>query len=198
MFAPRLLELSPPGNSYRFRYAISVGAQKLKEILMQPKGKINDELKEFFNNTLDRNGGKQGAQEGGVVPSGPGSSKFCSLQGDYYSCLNNLHYGQFYHANLSSFSIHPGSFDDSFKWKYSSQSYAPWEYGNHFASMLLSQNTNQLSSPSFQFEEQESNMNAYFPNLSFWPESSQLSGLAYHFEQKVSQGTGTFIPNTVY
>ncbi|XP_034704326.1 uncharacterized protein LOC117928550 isoform X1 [Vitis riparia] len=184
------------GNSYRFRYAISVGAQRLKEILMLPEGRMNEGLKEFFNNTLDRNGGGQGADEGDLVPFGPGSSKFCSLQGDYYGCLSNLHYGQFYHANLSSFSLHPGSLDVPFQWMYFNQSYVPWGYTNHFASMLPSQNTFQFYSPSFQFEEQESNMNAYVPSLPFCYETaSQLSGLAYHFEEKVPQGTGTFIPN---
>ena len=167
---------------------------------MLPEGRINDALKEFFNNTLDRNGGGQGAEEGGVVPFRTGSSKFCSLQGDYYSYLRNLQYGRFYHANnLSSFSLDPGSFGVPFQWMYSNQSYVPWGYEDDFASMLPSQNTNEFFSPSSQSEEQESNMNGYFPSLSFWPEAaSQLPRLAYPFERKASKGTGTFIPDVVY
>ncbi|KAJ9682536.1 hypothetical protein PVL29_018454 [Vitis rotundifolia] len=120
----------------------------------------------------------------------------CTRQPFLVNCLSNLHYGQFYHANLLSFSLHPGLLEVSFQWMYFNQSYAPWGYTNHFASMLPSQNTFQFYSPSFHFEEQANNMNAYVPSLPFCYETaSQLSGLAYHFEEKVPRGTGAIILN---
>ncbi|XP_068668933.1 uncharacterized protein [Aristolochia californica] len=47
------------GNFYRIRSAFSYGARKLGQILLLPPESIGDELKKFFQNTLDRHGNGQ-------------------------------------------------------------------------------------------------------------------------------------------
>ncbi|KAF5476390.1 hypothetical protein F2P56_008112 [Juglans regia] len=47
------------GNFYRIRSAFTYGARKLGRILSQPEVNIDDEIREFFSNTLDRHGSRQ-------------------------------------------------------------------------------------------------------------------------------------------
>lgn len=47
------------GNFYRIRSAFTYGARKLGRILLQPETKINEELRKFFTNTLERHGSGQ-------------------------------------------------------------------------------------------------------------------------------------------
>ncbi|CAN6715411.1 unnamed protein product [Malus baccata var. baccata] len=47
------------GNFYRIRSAFTYGARKLGRILSQPEVNIDDEIRKFFANTLDRHGGGQ-------------------------------------------------------------------------------------------------------------------------------------------
>ncbi|XP_068635536.1 uncharacterized protein [Aristolochia californica] len=47
------------GNFYRIRSAFAYGARKLGRILLMPPESIGDELKKFFQNTLDRHGSGQ-------------------------------------------------------------------------------------------------------------------------------------------
>ncbi|KAJ7961102.1 PAP/OAS1 substrate-binding domain superfamily [Quillaja saponaria] len=47
------------GNFYRIRSAFTYGARKLGNILSQPEDNIDEEIRKFFSNTLDRHGGEQ-------------------------------------------------------------------------------------------------------------------------------------------
>ncbi|KAK9986273.1 hypothetical protein SO802_031224 [Lithocarpus litseifolius] len=47
------------GNFYRIRSAFTYGARKLGHILSQPEENIEDEIRRFFSNTLDRHGSGQ-------------------------------------------------------------------------------------------------------------------------------------------
>ncbi|GMH28699.1 hypothetical protein Nepgr_030542 [Nepenthes gracilis] len=44
------------GNFYRIRSAFSLGARKLRQILLQPEENVSEELRKFFGNTLERHG----------------------------------------------------------------------------------------------------------------------------------------------
>lgn len=46
------------GNFYRIRSAFTYGARKLGRILSLPEGHIDDEIRQFFSNTLDRHGSR--------------------------------------------------------------------------------------------------------------------------------------------
>ncbi|XP_059462586.1 uncharacterized protein LOC132191531 isoform X2 [Corylus avellana] len=47
------------GNFYRIRSAFTYGARKLGRILSQPEENTDDEIRQFFSNTLDRHGSGQ-------------------------------------------------------------------------------------------------------------------------------------------
>ncbi|KAM1386839.1 hypothetical protein PS1_033256 [Malus domestica] len=47
------------GNFYRIRSAFTYGARKLGRFLSQPEVNVDDEIRKFFANTLDRHGGGQ-------------------------------------------------------------------------------------------------------------------------------------------
>ncbi|KAM7521988.1 hypothetical protein LguiA_011890 [Lonicera macranthoides] len=49
------------GNYYRIRSAFKYGARKLGRILVSPRERIADEIKNFFSNTMRRHGRKYGA-----------------------------------------------------------------------------------------------------------------------------------------
>ncbi|KAL2486235.1 PAP/OAS1 substrate-binding domain superfamily [Abeliophyllum distichum] len=49
------------GNFYRIRSAFKYGAQKLGQVLLQPRDKVADGVSEFFKNTLTRHGHKYGS-----------------------------------------------------------------------------------------------------------------------------------------
>ncbi|XP_021833122.1 uncharacterized protein LOC110772938 [Prunus avium] len=56
------------GNFYRIRSAFTYGARKLGRILSQTEDNIDDEIRKFFANTLDRHGGGQRPDVQDLVP----------------------------------------------------------------------------------------------------------------------------------
>ncbi|XP_065634888.1 uncharacterized protein LOC112004059 isoform X2 [Quercus suber] len=63
------------GNFYRIRSAFTYGARKLGRILSQPEENIEDEIRRFFSNTLDRHGSGQRPDVQDPVPM-PGHNVF--------------------------------------------------------------------------------------------------------------------------
>lgn len=67
--------LTSVGNFYRIRSAFTYGARKLGRILSQPEENIEDEIRRFFSNTLDRHGSGQRPDVQDPVPM-PGHNVF--------------------------------------------------------------------------------------------------------------------------
>ncbi|KAG6697884.1 hypothetical protein I3842_09G223600 [Carya illinoinensis] len=71
------------GNFYRIRSAFTYGARKLGRILSQPEVNIDNEIREFFSNTLDRHGSRQRPDvQDLVLASGPDMLGTTSLFSD--------------------------------------------------------------------------------------------------------------------
>ncbi|XP_062004077.1 uncharacterized protein LOC133721471 [Rosa rugosa] len=74
------------GNFYRIRSAFTYGARKLGRILSQPEENIDDEIRKFFSNTLDRHGSGQRPDVQDPIPlsryDGFGSALGSELQED--------------------------------------------------------------------------------------------------------------------
>ncbi|CAN6709968.1 unnamed protein product [Malus baccata var. baccata] len=89
------------GNFCRIRSAFSLGAKKLREVLMLPGERRGMTLEKFFATTLDRNGGGQRADLATPVPGfGTGTSEKSDLTGDYEEYCDSL-----LSANAYQFSI---------------------------------------------------------------------------------------------
>uniref|UniRef100_A0A7N2M5J4 Uncharacterized protein n=2 Tax=Quercus lobata TaxID=97700 RepID=A0A7N2M5J4_QUELO len=90
------------GNFYRIRSAFTYGARKLGHILSQQEANIEDEIRRFFSNTLDRHGSGQRPDVQDPVPM-PGHNVFgiaSSFSGTESQEDHTIHESEF--AYLSS------------------------------------------------------------------------------------------------
>ncbi|XP_050383505.1 uncharacterized protein LOC126800227 [Argentina anserina] len=102
------------GNFYRIRSAFTYGARKLGRILSQPEDDIDDEIRKFFSNTLDRHGSGQRPDVQDPIPlsgyDGFGSVLDPQLQEDnaVYESQSAYSAGMVGDSGLN----HEGSWDD--------------------------------------------------------------------------------------
>ncbi|CAN1297601.1 hypothetical protein LINPERPRIM_LOCUS23529 [Linum perenne] len=87
------------GNFYRINFALSYGAQKLREVLTGPGERVGRGLENFFSNTLERNGmGERPDADVPVPPFGTGRYEGIDLDSDHVRwCHSGLLQGQLYH-----------------------------------------------------------------------------------------------------
>ncbi|GFZ15097.1 PAP/OAS1 substrate-binding domain superfamily [Actinidia rufa] len=98
-------------NLSRIKRALSLGARKLRGIIMLPPENIDQGLKEFFETTLDRNGKVQRPDVRIPVPVFlTGKSEIADLNGDYYNYLANITYCGRYHNTESIPPTSPSQF----------------------------------------------------------------------------------------
>ncbi|KAI4370497.1 hypothetical protein MLD38_018847 [Melastoma candidum] len=82
-------------NFHRIKCALSYGAEKLREILTLPVGRIGEEIEKFFKYTIDRNGRGHRPDVQVPIPAfGTGKYEVVSLVGDYNTFYNNYLYSQ--------------------------------------------------------------------------------------------------------
>ncbi|PNX93390.1 nucleotidyltransferase domain protein [Trifolium pratense] len=97
-------------NLYRIKFALKLGARKLKEILKLPGQSIGGALEVFFMNTLNRNGKGLRADIDVPVPAfGTGKSEEPVLVGDCDGYYGGLEYVQLYRNHAMPLVAHPSS-----------------------------------------------------------------------------------------
>ncbi|XP_048446772.1 uncharacterized protein LOC125468176 isoform X2 [Pyrus x bretschneideri] len=105
------------GNFCRIRSAFSLGAKKLREVLMLPGECRGMTLEKFFATTLDRNGGGQRADLATPVPGfGTRTSEKSDLTGDYEEYCDSLLSANAYQFSITHNGAPPFEADDMSKW----------------------------------------------------------------------------------
>ncbi|XP_068314609.1 uncharacterized protein [Pyrus communis] len=105
------------GNFCRIRSAFSLGAKKLREVLMLPGERRGMTLEKFFATTLDRNGGGQRADLATPVPGfGTGTSEKSDLIGDYEEYCDSLLSANAYQFSITHNGAPPFEAVDMSKW----------------------------------------------------------------------------------
>ncbi|KAL2564816.1 hypothetical protein AAZX31_19G082700 [Glycine max] len=155
---------------HRFRFALSYGARRLKQILTLPGETMGAALEKFFFSTLDRNGkGERADVDVPVSPFGIGRSIESVLCGDCESYFGGLQYVQLYRNYALPVTVH------------SSSPSSPSQDD------ILASSTHQNWSMFYQ-----GGTDVYIPAQTLYHPTYSLEG------RGKSRGTGTYIPDLNY